>query len=197
MLLSSPRKPWKTKDLSEEAQVSFGQVSNVRRLLADREWIRTEPDGFVLSGPEALLREWGENYNAKKNRIRNFYTLKSVPEFEASLASVCAREGLTYALTGFSAAGRLAPAVRQQRVFAYVEEGTTELAPLLGIKEVASGSNVSLLTPYDEGVFYGLREIDGIRIASPIQIYLDLLGFRGRGEEAATALLEEVIRPQW
>ncbi len=165
--------------------------------MADREWIRTEPDGFSLSDPEALLQEWGESYSTRKNRIRDFYTLKSVPEFEADLASICTQEGLTYALTGFSAAGRLAPAVRQQKVFAYVEDSGTDLVPLLGMKEVPTGANVSLLTPYDEGVFYGVRTIDGIRIASPIQVYLDLLGFRSRGEEAAAAILEEVIRPQW
>lgn len=197
VLLSGPGKSWKTRELSEEARVSLGQVSNVRKLLADREWIRTEPDGFLLSDPEALLHEWGENYSTRKNRIRDFYTLKSVPEFEAGLASICAQEGLAYALTGFSAAGRLAPAVRRQKVHAYLEEAGTVLASLLGMKEVPSGANVSLLTPYDEGVFYGTREIDSIRIVSPVQIYLDLLGLRGRGEEAAAALLEEVIRPQW
>jgi len=47
------------------------------------------------------------------------------------------------------------------------------------------------------GVFYGSRVIDGIRVASPIQIYLDLFGFRGRGEEADNALLDQVIRPTW
>ena len=43
----------------------------------------------------------------------------------------------------------------------------------------------------------GISEFDCLHIASPIQIYLDLVGFRGRGEEAATAILEEVIQPQW
>jgi len=56
---------------------------------------------------------------------------------------------------------------------------------------------VSLLTPYDEGVFYATRDCEGIRVVSPIQLYLDLHGFRGRGEEAAKVLLEEVITPQW
>ena len=197
VLLSNPKKSWKTKELSQEAQVSLGQVSNVKKLLADREWIRIEPDGFLLSEPEALLMEWAENYSYKKNHIRSFYTLKPAPEFEADLASVCTRKDLTYALTSFSGAGRLAPAVRQQKIIAYVEESRTDLASLLGMKEVPSGANVTLLTPYDEGVFYGVREIDGIRIASPIQVYLDLLGSRGRGEEAAAALIEEVIRPRW
>ena len=197
VILSNPKKSWKTKDLSEEAQVSLGQVSNVKKLLADREWVRTKPEGFVLTEPEALLVEWAENYNYQKNRVRSFYTLKAAPEFEADLASLCMRENLTYALTSFSGAARLAPAVRQQRAIAYVKEGSVDLVSLLGLKEVPSGANVVLLTPYDEGVFYGAREIDGIRIACPIQVYLDISSFRGRGEEAAAALLEEVIRPQW
>jgi hypothetical protein len=197
VILSNPKKAWKTKELSEEAQVSLGQVSNVKKLLADREWVRTKPEGFVLSEPEALLLEWAENYQYQKNRVRHFYTLKAVPEFEADLASVCIRENLTFALTSFSGAARLAPAVRHQKAIAYVEEGRIDLVSLLGLKEVPSGANVSLLTPYDEGVFYGARTIEGIRIASPIQIYLDLLSSRGRGAEAAAALLDEVIRPQW
>jgi hypothetical protein len=197
VLLSTPRKSWKTKDLSEEAQVSLGQVSNVKKLLADREWVRIEAEGFLLSQPEVLLQEWAENYSYKKNRVRDFYTLKSAPEFETELASAYARENLAYALTSFSGAARLAPAVRQQRVVAYVEESNVDIVSLLSIKEVPTGANVSLLAPFDDGVFYGAREIDGIRIVSPIQIYLDLIGFRGRGEEAAAAILEEVIRPQW
>jgi hypothetical protein len=56
---------------------------------------------------------------------------------------------------------------------------------------------VTLLEPYDAGVFYGAKEIDGVCVASPVQVYLDLRGFRGRGEEAAVKLLDEVIRPQW
>lgn len=67
----------------------------------------------------------------------------------------------------------------------------------LHLKAVSSGANVSLLTPYDEGVFYGARDCEGIRVVSPVQLYLDLHGFRGRGEEAAKVLLEEVITPQW
>ena len=47
------------------------------------------------------------------------------------------------------------------------------------------------------GVYYGAKDIDGVRVVSPVQVYLDLRGFRGRGEEAAVKLLDEVIRPRW
>ena len=102
-----------------------------------------------------------------------------------------------YALTGFSGAARLAPAVRYQRVMVYVDNTQEDVTSLLDLKPVSSGANVSLLVPYDQGVFYGTHEIDGILVASPVQIYLDLVGYRGRGEEAAKELFDQVIRPTW
>jgi hypothetical protein len=65
------------------------------------------------------------------------------------------------------------------------------------LKEVESGANLMFLGPYDEGVFYGTQVIDDIRIVSPFQIYLDMKGYRGRGEEAAEVLLRDVIKPKW
>jgi hypothetical protein len=196
VLLSDPGKAWKIQELADESGVSVGQVAKVKNLLLNREWLR-EADGMALSEPERLLSEWVENYNFRKNRVRDYYSLKSVAEIEVDLAELCKEEKLTYALTSFSGAARLAPAVRYQRVFAYVEETEKDVASLLNWKEVPSGANVSLLTPYDEGIFSGSQDIDSIRIASPIQIYLDLKTYRGRGEEAADMLLEQVIRKKW
>jgi hypothetical protein len=62
---------------------------------------------------------------------------------------------------------------------------------------VDSGANFTLIKPADEGVFYGVQLFDGIPAASPIQVYLELIGNKGRGKEAAEALWEEVIRPTW
>ena len=197
VLLNNPRRVWKTVELAEEAQVSLGQVSNVKRLLMDREWIQTEKSGFVLGQPEQLLQEWDKNYSFRKNTTRDFYSLKGVGETESDLGEICDRDGVKYALTSFSGAVRLAPAVRYQRAVAYVAETDKDIVSQLGLKRVTSGANVTLLSPYDEGVFYGARKIDGIWIASPIQIHLDLRGFRGRGEEAALVLLDQIIKPAW
>ena len=43
----------------------------------------------------------------------------------------------------------------------------------------------------------GVLDADGISIVSPIQLYLDLVTNKGRGEEAAQFLLEKVIKPEW
>ncbi len=194
VLLNNPGRTWKTQDLANEARVSLGQVANVKKLLLDREWI-TKQDGFSLKEPWPLLNEWADAYTYRKNEVRNFYSLKSISEIESDLAKVCQENKLEYALTGFSGAARLAPAVRYNRAMAYV---LSERVPsLLNLKEVESGANVMLLSPYDEGVFYGTQIIDGIKIVSPLQAYLDLKGYRGRGEEAADVLLRDVIKPMW
>jgi len=43
-----------------------------------------------------------------------------------------------------------------------------------------------MLTHCDEGVFYDSIIIDGLRIAHPIQLFLDLKQLKGKGEKAAS-----------
>ena len=82
------------------------------------------------------------------------------------------------------------PAVKYQRVMAYIGVGLGEAPARLDLKELTSGSSVTLMVPYDERVFSGARVIDGIRTAFPIHAYLDLEGVQGSGEEAANRLGE-------
>lgn len=196
MLVVGP-KDWKVAELAREAGVSLGLVSNVKKLLADREWVEYENVGFSLVEPFSLLEEWSQNYTYRRNQINSFYSMLSVSDFESRLGEICQQRGIQYGLTGFSGAARLASMVRYQQVMAYVGGDIEELVDPLGIKPVTSGANVLLLTPYDEGVFYGSQEVDGLTLVSPIQMYLDLMDYRGRGEEAAQALLDEVIRARW
>ena len=197
VLLIKPKKSWKTVDLADEARVSLGQVSNVKKLLLDREWIAVKKPGFELTEPGELLQEWKKNYSFPRNEIISLYSLKSIAQTEADISEYCQRKGLKYAFTGFSGAARFAPTVRYNRATAYIEEANEDTITDLDFKEVSSGANVSLIKPYDDGVYYGSRDVKGTRIVSPIQVYLDVFGFRGRGEEAAQALLDQVIRPAW
>ncbi len=197
VLLTNPRNPWRLQALAQEAKVSLGQVANIKSLLEDREWLKSSETGFFLNNPESLLAEWAENVDSRKNISRSYFTLKSISEIEADLAKACEAEGSAYALTGFSGAARYAPSVRYQRAMAYVSQKMEKIAEILDLKEVNSGANVTLLIPYDEGVLYGAKDIDGIAIASPVQVYLDLLSLKGRGAEAAKAVLDEVIRRLW
>lgn len=114
-----------------------------------------------------------------------------------SYLQYCRQQQVPCALTLFSGAALVAPFARYTRGFAYVGKNIREVADELGLKEVTSGPNFTILEPYDEGVFYGSNEIDDMQVVSDIQLYLDLIGFKGRGEESATFLLEQRIKPKW
>jgi hypothetical protein len=222
VLLGSGPRLWRVKALADAAQVSLGQVASVKKLLADREWIESAPAGFGLSGYSLgspggsgggshlsegsepiqvavlpILMEWARAYRPERSSTFEFYSLKPIAELEAKLAEAVESQKHQAAFTAFSGAARLAPAVRYQRAAAYVASGVDALADELALKRVDSGANVTLIEPYDEGVFHGTCNIKGAPVVSPIQIYLDLAQLKGRGGEAATAILEEVIKPPW
>ncbi len=194
VLLSTPRKAWKTQELADAAQVSLGQVANIKKLLTDREWLKADTVGMVLINPTALLDEWAERYDFRRNQALDIYTLADVAEAEYQLGEACQQLGIQYALTGFSAASRIAPMVRYQRMAAYIGGNVDVVLTKLGWKPVSSGANVSLLLPYDDGVFYGNQTVDQVQIASPVQTYLDLQTSRGRGQEAADATRKEILK---
>ena len=54
-----------------------------------------------------------------------------------------------------------------------------------------------LISLVDRNLLYGSQLIDGASVASPSQVYLDLISLRARGEEAAEAILRGVIEPKW
>jgi hypothetical protein len=78
-----------------------------------------------------------------------------------------------------------------------VANGVAALAASVGLKRVETGANVLLLKPYDEGIYFGAVQRFGLRVASPIQLYLDLRSMAGRADEAADELLQREIRPGW
>ena len=116
---------------------------------------------------------------------------------ERKIAECCQDKRIPYALTLFSGVALVAPFARYTRGFVYVSNKIQEVAESVGLKGVSSGPNFTILEPYDEGVFYASRETEGIIIACDVQLYLDLIGYRGRGEEAAKFLFEQRIKPKW
>jgi hypothetical protein len=201
VLFSSPKKDWFVKDLAREANISIGQASNLKKRLLEYEFIEEVGDErgfkFRLSNPEALLNRWAENYSYRENKTRNYYSLDDVKEIEKKLSDYCETKKIRYAFTLTSGASLVAPFLRYKRVFVYLSNSIEKVALALGWKEVPSGPNITILEPYDEGIFYGLQEINGMKVVSNVQLYLDLKGYKERGEEAAQFLLENRLRKQW
>ncbi len=201
VLLCNPKRDWFVKDLAKEANISLGQTSNLKRRLLEYEFIKEigneKAAKFCLSNPEVLLNRWAENYSYRENKIKNYYSLDDVKNIEKKIADYCEFNQIRYAFTITSGASLVAPFLRYKRVFVYLSNSIEKVALALGWKEVPSGPNITILEPYDEGVFYGLQEVNGMKVVSDVQLYLDLRGYKERGEEAAQFLIENRLRKQW
>ncbi|MBN1859711.1 hypothetical protein JW848_11005 [Candidatus Bipolaricaulota bacterium] len=197
VLLTARQPAWKVEELAAAADVSLGLVSKVKRVLEDREWLDAHASGMRLRDPEASLREWAIEYHYRKHQARQYYSFSSGADLERSIAAAAHGCETRIAFTGFSAAVRYAPAVRYNRSMVFCTGDAACLAEAAKLKPVESGANLTILMPYDEGVFYGSELRDGIPVVSAVQAYIDVAQQAARGEEAAAALLEEVIRNQW
>jgi len=197
VLLLDPTKRWYVEDLSQEAGISIGLTSRVKQALLSEEWVEEENKKFYPIKPEEALNQWVNNYSYKKNQSFSFYSGLLDEQLEAVIKRECEKRKYRYGLALFSGARKVAPFVRFVKFFTYIDGDIEDIARALQFKKVESGANVTLLQPYDEGVFYGLQNINGINIVSDIQLYLDLKSYRGRGEEAAQAIFEQRIKPKW
>ncbi len=196
VLLIDPKRFWFVQDLAREADLSLGQTSNIKRLLIDEDLLQEEGKSFRLAEPQRLLDAWTRNYSFKDNESLDFYAIEGT-RVEQKIASFCKEAAINYGLTLFSGANLVAPFVRYSRSFIYVEDKIPDIAKQLGLKEVTSGPNVTLLKPYDKGVFYRTKEVKELSIVSGVQLYIDLKNYQGRGEEAAQYILENRIKPTW
>jgi len=197
VLLSAPLKKWYVENLSKEATISIGLASRVKRTLLLKEWIKVEKKGFYLIKPEEVLNQWVSNYSYQKNPSLSYYSGSTDDELESVIDSECKKRGYEYGLALFSGARKIAPFVRSMKFFSYIDGDIEDIAKTLQMKKVESGANVTLFQPYDKGIFYGLQELNGIKVVSDIQLYLDLKSYKGRGEEAAQAIFEQKIKPRW
>lgn len=197
VMLVNPGRSWQVQELAEEANVSLGLAFKIKERLLDMEYASDEQKAIVLSRPQELLDKWSESYSFRRNQLHDYFSFDEPKDVERRLAQYCEEGNIPYALTMFSGAALVAPFARYNRGFAYVGSRTPEVAMSLGLKDVASGPNFTILEPYDEGVFYGARTIKTLEVVSDVQLYIDLVTYKGRGEESAQFLLEQRLKTQW
>ena len=200
-MLLDPGRKWYVTDLAEETGISLGQASNVKARLLEYDFLlKSKSTGkvrFQLKNPRQLLEKWAESYDYRVNQTFDYYSMDGVRDVEERMIDYFNRNEIPYALTLTSGAARVAPYLRYSRAFAYVDVAVWNVAPALDFKEVSSGPTVTLLQPYDEGVFYGLQDVGGAKVVSDVQLYLDLKSYKGRGEEAAEFLLKTRLEKKW
>lgn len=207
VLLVHVARDWSERDLAKEAEVSSGLVHYVCRSLIELGYLsRSQQNRLVLVDPVRLLKRWGAYHQYDKvNTFLDYYTFeREVDRFIQQLSTVTK---VRYALTSLSGATLIAPHVRPVDVHMYVynKEDAAAIAKALNLQPIPKAGNVKFVIPYDKGVFYGQQNIRvGVSnqmksvgcVVSNVQLFVDLYNFPARGEEAATHLLEYILK-QW
>jgi hypothetical protein len=196
---------WTQREMQKHCQpnVSLGLVNKVVRHLRDQAFIEVKEDsGFQLRDPLKLLFAWRDAYRFDRHERRGYFTLLQGKKLQDALAGLGLRTGGFAVYAVFSAAEFQAPHVRQPKTWLYVrEQELAKFEQLVEAKPVESGENLVVLIPDDDGVFYqgdgGTMGDNRMACTNAVQTYVDLWHGGGRGEEAAEALLEQRLKPEW
>jgi len=182
---------------------SLGLVNKVVRHLREEAFIEELPDGgFRLRDPLKLLSAWRDAYRFDRHERRGYFTLSQGKKLREALAGLGSQSGGFAVFAAFSAAEFQAPHVRQAKTWLYVREReVARFERLVEAKPVESGENLGVLLPDDDGVFYlsdgGAMGDYRMACTNAVQTYVDLWRCGGRGQEAAEALLEQRLKPEW
>ena len=202
MLLEKPEHSWTLQELTKAAQVSIGLASRISTALTEDGYLFTLGSVMRLHDPEALLKQWAKVYRGSNERLDVFVMEKNVEDVERRMAQFCQRHFIQYALAEFSGAWQIAPAVKYSRATIAVAQPT-----LIDLKErlmeeyegqpVQSGSNVTFICAADPFDLFGMWTLNTFPVLSPIELYIQLRSNPARGEDAAEAILQKIIRPRF
>jgi hypothetical protein len=197
VLLVNHGRDWDERQLAQEANVSNGLAHYICKTLIELNYAaRNEQNRILLIDPTKLLKRWASYHQYDRaNKFLDYFTFeKEIDQFVHKVSNLDPK----YALSGLAAAWLVAPYVRPVDVHLYIpsEDVAPKIAEKLELNPTPRSGNVKFVVPYDDGVFYGMREVRGTRVVSNVQLYVDLYNFPARGEEAASQLLEVILK-EW
>lgn len=197
VLLVNFGRDWDERELAAEAGVSNGLAHYVCKTLVGLGFAaRNVRNRIILVDPLRLLKMWASNnlYD-RMNRFLDYFTLeREIDRFVEKFAGF----DLEYAFCGLVGAWLVAPYVRPVDVHLYIpsESVAKEIAGCFELNPTPRGGNVKFVLPYDEGVFYGVQRVKGVKVVSNVQLFVDLYNFPARGEEASSQILEVILK-EW
>ncbi len=191
-LLRAPKRLWGIRELAEKIGLDPGYVSRIARSLNESGYASRAGGKLKIRFPKEILDDWVRAYDLKRNQLHRFFIL--APDVESILSRLRKMEiprSVEYALSVQAGAGLVSPHAVYKEVHMYVgdDKGIKFFKKDLDLKDADQGANLVLMAPYyKHSVFYDSREIQGLRVVSDIQLYLDLYGYPVRGREQAEHL---------
>lgn len=188
--------------LAQRAMVSPATVSQVLTELERFDWLAVRGQGpnkeRHLREPAALLDAWARQVNAAPPpALRRYFVPGTKPgALAARLAQVFDAHDVDYAISHEAAAQHFAPflsSVHQVRMRILIGAGADAALGELGATDVNEGANLATIDAKTPGELLFRERVGGLWMASPIQIYLDLLRGEGRAKEMAEHFRKEEI----
>lgn len=179
--------PFTISDLGLKAGVDVSYASRLVEWLAREALVTRAPRGSVLQIDRSqLIRRWAEDYSVfKSNEVRSFLDPRGLDNFVRNLN----QSQFRYAVTGSLAANRIAPIAPARLALVYVDDPDAAAAALK-LRPAEAGTNVILLTPFDDVVFERTRRDAQFIHVAPSQMTVDLLTGPGRAPSEGEAILE-------
>lgn len=190
------------KEIADQAGVSPATASQVLTELERFDWVASRGQGpgkeRHLQEPGALLDAWvNELAGMRPLSLRRYFVPSARGEgLVEKFAEACAESKAEYAITHEAAGQRYAPflsTVSQVRCRMLDGPAAARALGALDARRVDQGANLAVIEVQSPGELLFRQLVNGIWLASAVQVYLDLMRSEGRARELAKHLRRERI----
>ena len=190
------------KEIASQARVSPTTASQVLTELEKFDWVESRGQGprkkRHLQKPGALLDAWVNQLAVMRPpSMRRYFVPSARAEgLVEKLAEACAASKAEYAITHEAAGQRYAPylsTVSQVRCRLLDGPAADRALGALDARFVDQGANLAVIEVKSPGELLFRELVNGIWLASAVQVYLDLMHSEGRAREMAKHLRRERI----
>ena len=201
-VLMGKREWFGVKEIASWARVSPATASQVLTELEKFDWVVSRGQGpgkeRHLQEPGPLLDAWVDQLTAMQPLPLRRYFVPSVRAegLVQKFAEVCAESKAEYAITHEAAGQRYAPflsTVSQVRCRLLDSPAADKALGALDARSVDQGANFAVIEVASPGELLFREFVNGVWLASIVQVYLDLMRSEGRAREMAAHLRQERI----
>lgn len=203
-MLKDRETAFNVKEIAERTQLAPSTVSSTLKALENFDWVSVDGRGpsktRKISDASGLLDAWAKKLtDLPSQALRRFYIpgVSNTASLATKICNLAHVSGHKVELTGELAAQHYAPYLTRVNTVAcrmLIGRLENQLLRQLDAKEVVSGANLEVIETKDESDFCFTREVDDILLATPLQVYLDLLrDGTGRSKEQAAHLRQEKL----
>jgi len=188
-MLIEPMARWRLTSLAEQTVLNPGNVHRILAALLETGMVERDEDEYVVSDPGSLLEAWAESHRWPRDHVR----LPVSGNLRGTLRDLMEVLDYSVVISGEFAAEAWAPYLPARRALIHClsqdawarirEEDSARANRFAPPGHLAEGQLAVVLS--DEGVADHAQMVDGLPLAHPVQVYVDLFGDRGRGREAA------------